>query len=425
MPIAAYYFNSLLAGKYKLRWLVLIYVLSGCAARAILIPFWDIYFIRMPVMVASIVLPTLFLFDGEGKKKLLYLAVFLFCDLIGEFAAYFVAVYLFGFKVDINDTSYQRIISEIVCYSFVFACALASIRIIKGDGIVFDEKSQHIFFYYAVAEIFSICFTISIFSHHKSATAVAAAFTALGILISIVLAVQLFRNAAENRRVRRQEEFMLEEEVLRDRHYEELKNQYEKFARLRHDFNAHINALDIMQAKGETQEMTEYIAHMKEEFEKAGSIRYSNIPILDAIIFSKKEEAQSLGIETKFSVAKLEKNHISDYELCSLASNMIQNAIEGAEKFAGKKFITMDCFEKAGFFVMSVRNSADPPQKDLSTSKEDKSEHGIGTKIIRSIAEKNDGNAVFRYSDGVFECIANLSLSQKDPEQGGTDNGTS
>jgi len=202
------------------------------------------------------------------------------------------------------------------------------------------------------------------------------------VIISAMLGAMLIMNIINNTRIRQEQIFLKEEAKLRDRHYDEMKKQYDIFRRIKHDYFSHINTLDVLRERGQTEEMNRYIGEIKNEFDGLKTVTYCADPILDALIFSKAETAKNLDIRTDIKIDKFDKGIISEYELTSLVSNMLQNAIEGAEQYEGEKFIEMRVFVKAGFFVVSVKNSANPPENEFSTVKKDKENHGLGIKII-------------------------------------------
>ena len=56
-------------------------------------------------------------------------------------------------------------------------------------------------------------------------------------------------------------------------------------------------------------------------------------------------------------------------------------------------------------------NSSLPVDEELKTTKSDKVNHGIGIGNIRDTAEKYDGDVFFKYADGEFVSIINMSCS--------------
>lgn len=105
-----------------------------------------------------------------------------------------------------------------------------------------------------------------------------------------------------------------------------------------------------------------------------------------------------------------------DIELAVLLGNLVDNAIEATEKLPenSEKKINVNLSYKDGIMVITVTN----PVKEkvdvlnLSTTKKNKKEHGLGLISVKSIAEKYKGNVAFTCKDLVF--VASVILHEKE-----------
>ena len=84
-------------------------------------------------------------------------------------------------------------------------------------------------------------------------------------------------------------------------------------------------------------------------------------------------------------------------ELCSLLTNLIDNAIEANIRFGLKDDIIVRISLKEQYLYIAVTNSL-PPDADsrqllqFRTSKAEPDEHGLGLQIVKRIAEKYNGH---------------------------------
>ena len=89
---------------------------------------------------------------------------------------------------------------------------------------------------------------------------------------------------------------------------------------------------------------------------------------------------------------------LSDYDLCSLIGNILDNAIE-ASKDADNPYISFSIKKEGNCCIIQCNNTFLNPPKIINnrfqTTKHNKKTHGIGTQIIKSIAYNNNGTAVF------------------------------
>ncbi len=105
---------------------------------------------------------------------------------------------------------------------------------------------------------------------------------------------------------------------------------------------------------------------------------------------------------------------ISDYDLCTIVSNAITNAVEGVTRQIDKdkKIIINMTYEENGF-VIKIWNTCNPieiidEKNQYSTLKIDKKAHGFGLKNIKETVEKNMGKLIYGNERNGFELIVHL-----------------
>lgn len=90
-----------------------------------------------------------------------------------------------------------------------------------------------------------------------------------------------------------------------------------------------------------------------------------------------------------------------------LFGNLIDNAIEAAEKSKDKK-IVLEISEKGEYLSILLSNSIDESvlesNANLETTKTDKEYHGIGVKNIKGTVMKYDGMIQYYEENSMFFC---------------------
>lgn len=126
----------------------------------------------------------------------------------------------------------------------------------------------------------------------------------------------------------------------------------------------------------------------------------------DVVISSKAAVCRRKGIRFEFKSVPLEEYKIEAADISSLLSNLLDNAIEAAEKCA-EPYVKLDIFEHNIYLVFRVENSicdnlifSDSEQ--LKTTKQDSDLHGYGIEIIREIAKKYSGNLSYKSDNSRF-----------------------
>ncbi len=98
----------------------------------------------------------------------------------------------------------------------------------------------------------------------------------------------------------------------------------------------------------------------------------------------------------------------NEYDLCNLIGNMLDNAIEAAEKVDSGAAVEVSIFSDKYQLIITVSNSILQSvlrnNSDLKTTKNETSSHGFGIKSIRAIAKKYDGLVDFYEENITFFC---------------------
>ena len=136
--------------------------------------------------------------------------------------------------------------------------------------------------------------------------------------------------------------------------------------------------------------------------------RWTGIEAIDYILAQKIANARQQQITVAINAEYPKDCKIEPVDLCAIITNLLDNAIDGAEKcpeYIDKKIaITIRRIHQ--FILIRVTNSsATPPVQhngQLVTSKKDKQKHGWGIKSVISTAEKYNGTVEYNYTDFMF-----------------------
>ncbi len=175
---------------------------------------------------------------------------------------------------------------------------------------------------------------------------------------------------------------------------------------LRHDMKNHILALQALVQRKEAEEMNRYLESMKdfmtnpEEYVKTGS------DSVDSLLNYKIQKAHEVlnVVETKISIPQ--QLRLRSFDLNVLLGNLLDNAIGASMQTEEKKLNITIKLDKGVLFLYicnSCQRIADGRSGFLETTKEDKTNHGIGLKNVRQIVEKYHGDLAFQYENNFME----------------------
>ena len=211
-----------------------------------------------------------------------------------------------------------------------------------------------------------------------------------------------------NKSNRAAEEFKLkEQQLMHDVQYAKtVRTQYQEMRHIRHDIKQQLATVSGLQIKGKFDEAQKYISEVADRIEQIEMFVDVGNDFINAILNSKLSIAKSKGIEVLCNFSGKIDN-ISEYDLCSLIGNVLDNAIEASEKVCDA-VIAVSLFSDKYKLILTVSNSISQSvlneNTELKTTKDEAELHGFGVRSIRAIAKKYDGIADF-YEEGLtFFC---------------------
>ncbi|MDU4934527.1 MAG: ATP-binding protein [Peptostreptococcaceae bacterium] len=199
-------------------------------------------------------------------------------------------------------------------------------------------------------------------------------------------------------------------------HYLTVKEEQMKVRKLYHDMNNHISCIQHIYGRGDSAE--EYINSIKYELDNLNSVFLTENMILDSILNEKKKICDKNNIELFVDINFDRCEFIEMIDVCSIFSNLLDNAIEACYKIDDKKmnrFIRIKGTIVNKFFVIKCENSKVNEIKlannNVRTDKKDIFLHGIGISSIKTSVEKYNGEVSIDYSNDNFTAKIYIPLS--------------
>ena len=406
--IELYTFLSLFPMRFGKRKTALIYALLQVIAVSKQFLLFDHMVIKALLQWGISIFTITVLFKGKLWKKLLVYIGLIAIVGAAESGLVVVSSLLLGENFFADHTlNFVFMIADAACAMFL---VLIYVQILKHKLESFEKKSARFIGMYVLIQLllFLVIYSI-LWDYRLNATPIMLLFLAV-IGVSVGFGVALIRlvkaSAAETARAEQIEAQM----KLSDEHFKRLQLQYEQYRKLRHDYYNHVSTIKGIKDEAERDA---YIDDLTKQIESHRGITFCSNAAVDALLFNEKAQADKVGVKIEFKIADLDSLTISSIDLCTILSNLIDNAIRGASEVDGedKRFVSVSVFPRAGQLIVNVRNGSLPPKEDLSTTKKHAKdeEHGLGLTIVREVAERHDGAAVYSFSDGVFEASVSVA----------------
>lgn len=220
----------------------------------------------------------------------------------------------------------------------------------------------------------------------------------LGIFLTTVILVFASIYQAEQ-----QEEYLrIRSELVRVEHeknyYDILDRQNQQLMLYTHDAKNHLAAI---QGLSEDPQIREYVDKLSSELERYTQSCHSGNKLLDVILNRYVQECERKGLRFEYDVKVCNLRDIDDMDLVTILGNLLDNAIEAAEK-SQEKNVYLETSLRNAYRVILIQNSSLPPRESygrLLSSKPDQSMHGFGLKSVAKCLKKYHGDLHWDYDE--------------------------
>jgi len=249
-------------------------------------------------------------------------------------------------------------------------------------------------------------FKVSVFSFF--------AMISIGILIAFVFYI---RNS--NEKMEQMIEMEKELERLQKEHYETLLLKEENTRRYRHDLNNHLLCMTKLAEEGDYHRMQEYLIKMQGQMNQISKVHYvTGNKIMDTVFnyyFPQVEEGAVITVNGKCG----DDVGISDVDLCSIVSNLVQNAVEAVNNMHTKgRFIKVEIKRGTAHLMMLIQNSMEQEiqyKKNgrIRTTKGNEKNHGMGIINVENAVIRNGGIFEYGQEENQFWCRIKLKINDR------------
>lgn len=350
-------------------------------------------FLIVELLLLCVSLWILFYFCYRGKTIwcLMYLFSMDFTlTLVGSIVSFPVLAALCRFDINRMET-YMDEPSAMNFLGIVLSYVIA-VRIVAGLWkFMYQHKGKRFTAFCIVFSVLSICVPFS-----YGWRIICFMFLILMLLIILLIRMQRMN---EQKRAAEYEYYVKLSELLQKKE--------QQISEIRHDLATHLGVLEKMKKENDGWEILKQID--KREI-------FSGIPELDCLIWEKETECEAKKVLFQKQGVTFVNAGILEYDLVSLFANLLDNAIEAAQK-TPKGEISL-CVEKTGGYLkLTLINSKlkkeKPIKNKFKTTKADKKHHGIGSRIIREIVDTYDGRISYKDEDSRLRTIILLQMPKQ------------
>lgn len=216
-------------------------------------------------------------------------------------------------------------------------------------------------------------------------------FVILFILLLDLFLVYSAQTKVNNNLLEKEMRIVNQKSDLLMKYYENVKNQDQENSIFRHDLKNHLSVI-----KDSLPEcMSVYVNDIMSHIDKDNIRFYSDNKILEALINDKLDQAKRNGIELSVKCDDTNIEILSDYDLVTILSNLIDNSIDAVNtSISEERQIILRIKEVKNNLVIKIKNTFNNEirynKEELMSTKEGHS--GLGIKSVKSVVSKYQGD---------------------------------
>lgn len=240
------------------------------------------------------------------------------------------------------------------------------------------------------------------------------------LLSTLILSRVFYSLFEESVRKKREEDYKKLLEIS-EIQYQNILKEIDTTKRIRHDMKQHMRRIHEMARQEHTEEIKKYISDLIAVLDSSFNENFCADRVVNGLLQYYVEMAREENISCSIH-AKCEEVYIEDIDLTVLIGNIFENAIYAC-KMAGEDMkINVDIGIMGSVFLLQVKNTCKEihPSGKYYVNNEfapaeafmsNKKNGGYGLTSIKNVAQKYDGEALFRYDDKNRVFITRIRLN--------------
>ena len=379
------------------KWMI--YIIAVVITGSIVYVNNNLQYVMGASIFIMVMLPVFIIEPFEIQNLILYPFVVIASSIFGMLFSFIISI-----KIGISEYYVKESPALTILCQILSICVWALIYVIKRrkndqEEVVLDLKHYIILYLVTISSLILVG-SIQTFSELEEYEdlQIYGVFAVMACCTLVVVTLMQIVVLSQNAHIKKSNDMYKEHMALQKQYYEHMLLQYEELRKFRHDVKNHMLALNSMCTSEDNSQIKKYLSQLTNEVSSKKPVEYTGNRELDAVIAPFVLEAESKNIKVQFKGRVSDNVAIDMFDMCTIISNLLNNAIEACEKIQEDKRIIE--FEIAGYnsqIFISVSNSYDMEsiinqKQKFITTKEDKLNHGIGLENVSRTVKKYDGD---------------------------------
>lgn len=188
--------------------------------------------------------------------------------------------------------------------------------------------------------------------------------------------------------------------------YENLQEKINEARRAKHDVRHHIILMQEYLNEGNYAALRDYLERYGRSLPDDSLVRFCENAAANAVLLYFAQQAKNEGIDYIVKTEIPQKLGVSETDLAVLLGNLLENALDACKEETGEdRKIVIRASAEGGSFCITVDNTYSGTLHYTKNGEPASTKHkgaGLGTRSIRSIAERCGGVCRLEAKDGMF-----------------------
>ena len=398
--ISLYYFDFKFERKVSFKLISLFMLISGLILYSI--SFIEIPLINLIFFFACNFTISIICYKTKVNSAVFANLILLLLNVTTELLIVFPFAILFNFDLNQCQTDeFVLIIQSIMSKSLYFISIWCILKMSKKESKSLTSKFSILLCSLPLSSIILMyinCIIYSVSNDFKIAISIGNAL----MLISNIIVFYIHESTI--RLNNKYTQLLLDKQREKNTidYYKLLNEQNENSKVLIHDITKHLNTIKQL-SEDKDSNIAQYISEIVNDFSIMNPIDYCNNPTVNLITHRYYEICKKNNINFTISIKNANIDFIKEHDITALLDNLLENAVESA-LMTNEKFIDFSISTRnSNFVIIKISNSCNKKPKyidgTLVSSKSTSGMHGIGTRSIKRVVEKYNGNLEMKYDN--------------------------
>lgn len=293
---------------------------------------------------------------------------------------------------------------------FLLLITVKRISVIKKKNVI--DMSNKEWLQFLIFPIFTLITVIvmtnsMITSYHEDIVNVYYVIAIVLIVLNMVV-FHLINEILENSQRIREADVLKQQSIGQLELYNSLRKNYDIQRKRTHEYKNQIMCIDSLLKKKNYDKLEEYLNSIFDKLDGQLDMVDTNNEVVNAVINAKYYEALQNDVLFILKINDLSHIKVSDEDIVTILSNLLDNAIEAAGQCdIDKRTVGIKLLYEDDVLSIAVSNSykTEPEIMEdgyMQTIKDDKEQHGLGIRNVVATLEKYNAEYIIDYKNGEF-----------------------